>query len=236
MENNVSLLLKYFWVLIAFTIFSACKQDKAKLLDLGEASIRIINAVPENTAISVKLNDSLKTPQVLNFSQIASYQKIAAGYKVINTNSNRLSITNANLKLLFKNKKNYSVFIAGKISKDSLVYIVLEDNLTSPSDTTVKVRFVNTCPNSPSLEAVFSTNVSDSVASFSSTTFRASTVYQLFKAGNYVIKIRQAGSKQNLALGANFKIIAGRVYTIWVKGLLNGTGEYQLNPALLTDN
>lgn len=221
---------------LAIVQLTSCKPDEKDVSNLGQARIRIINASPDESIIRVKLNDSLKTPQPLSFSQNTGYQNVGAGTKSINTNTNIPITNNNNLNILLKNSKSYSVFVAGKIKQDSLIYITLDDNLLPPSDTTAKIRFVNTSPNSPNLEAVFSRNIIDSVVNFQSTAFRSSTAYQLFKSGIYTIKIRSTGSKTNLAVGANFNIVAGRIYTIWVKGLVNETGIYQLSPALLTDN
>lgn len=235
MKNKAFSLAHLLFVITTLTLFS-CTQQETDLVDLGEAKIRIINASPENATISVTVNDTIKTPQPLSFTQSTGYLNIGAGNIQVRTNSNRITASNSSINLLFKNGKNYTVFVAGKISKDSLIYITLEDNFVGVNDTTARVRFVNASPNSTNLEAVFSKSLIDSTANFTSTAFRTSSVYQAFRPGIYNIKVRTSISTLNLAVGSNYNVIAGKYYTIWIKGLRNETGTYALSPVLLTDN
>ena len=233
-RNNSLLIL----VILCFSLvfISGCAVDEVKLADEGKAKIRIINASPDESIINVTINDTLRTPSPLKFSQNTAYQSVAAGNRLVSTTAEKIISNNANLNFLFKNDKRYSVFIAGKIAKDSLIYITLEDNFLGATDTTARVRFLNASPNSTNLEATFSTNLRDSLTNLSSTAFRSSTLYQTFKPGNYTIKVRANRNTGNLAVGANFNIVAGKYYTIWMKGLKNEIGVYALNPVLLTDN
>lgn len=233
-RNNSILIL----IILCFSLIfvSGCAVDEVKLADSGESKIRIINASPDESVIKVTINDTLRTPKPLTFSQISTYQTVAAGNRLVSTNPAKIVPSNANLNFLFKNDKKYSVFIAGKIAKDSLIYITLEDSFLGATDSTARVRFLNASPNSTNLEAVFSTNLRDSLTNFNSTAFRSSTLYQTFKSGNYIIKVRANRNESNLAVGANFNIVAGKYYTIWMKGLKNETGVYALSPVLLTDN
>ena len=233
-RNNSLLILVILCFSLVFT--SGCAVDEVKLADAGKAKIRIINASPDESIINVTINDTLRTPSPLKFSQNTAYQSVAAGNRLVSTTAEKIISNNANLNFLFKNDKRYSVFIAGKIAKDSLIYITLEDNFLGATDTTARVRFLNASPNSTNLEATFSTNLRDSLTNLSSTAFRSSTLYQTFKPGNYTIKVRANRNTGNLAVGANFNIVAGKYYTIWMKGLKNEIGVYALSPVLLMDN
>ena len=236
MKNRNNSILILVILLFSFVFISGCAVDEVKLADAGESKIRIINASPDESIINVTVNDTLRTPRPLMFSQKTVYQSVAAGNRLVSTTAEKILSSNANLNFLFKNDKKYSVFIAGRIAKDSLIYITLEDNFLGATDSTARVRFLNASPNSSNLEAVFSTNLRDSLTNLSSTAFRSSTLYQSFKPGNYTIKVRASRNTSNLAVGANFNIIAGKYYTIWMKGLKNETGLYALSPVLLTDN
>ena len=236
MKNRNNSILILFILCFSLVFTSGCAVDETKLANSGESKIRIINASPDESVISVTINDTLRTPKPLKFSQNTAYQSVAAGNRLVSTTAEKILSSNANLNFLFKNDKRYSVFIAGRIAKDSLIYITLEDNFLGATDTTARVRFLNASPNSTNLEATFSTNLRDSLTNLSSTAFRSSTLYQSFKPGNYSIKVRASRNTSNLAVGANFNIVAGKYYTIWMKGLKNETGVYALSPVLLTDN
>jgi hypothetical protein len=216
------------------TILFACTQ--AEIINLGQSKIRIINVTPENNSLSFFVNDTLKTPQALSFSEGTGYLNTSAGTNQVFTKVSGNEVNHSRTNFFFNSKNYYTIFISGKISKDSLIYISTEDKLTAPTSNKAKVRLVNVSPNSTSLEAVFSTQLIDSIANFSNINFRASSNYFEFTPGNYIIKVRKAGQKTALVNGANFNISPGKIYTIYVKGLLNGTGSFNLSAGMLTDN
>ncbi len=230
------LLLKVLFGVFPFILLFACTQKEA-ILNPGESKIRIVNASPDNSIVSFFINDTLKTPQALNFLERTNYQTTSAGTHQVFTKVSGNEVNNSRTKFFFRNNYSYTIFVSGKISKDSLIYVSTEDNLTAPATSTkAKVRFINVSPNSASLEAVFSTVITDSVANFSNVNFRASSLYQEFTPGTYIIKIRKTGQKIALANGTNFSVSAGKIYTVWVKGLLNGTGDFALSARMLSDN
>jgi Domain of unknown function (DUF4397) len=216
-------------------IFQACTTSDSDL-NLGEAQIKIYNASPDNSMITFYVNDSLKTPQALSFSQSTNYANTAAGSHIVYTKSGANEIPNSKFSFLFQKNKYYSMFIAGKISKDSLVYISTEDDLTAPSANKAKVRLINASPNSPSVDAIFSTSLTDSIPNFRNTNFRTGTIYTEFDPGNYLIRVRTAGTNTVITSGSNLNIVAGKIYTICIKGLLNETGNYTLSTVLIPDN
>ncbi|TKB95989.1 DUF4397 domain-containing protein [Pedobacter cryophilus] len=217
-------------------IFQACTASTDSDLNLGEARIKIYNASPDNSMITFYVNDTLKTPQALSFSQSTNYANTAAGSHIVYTKTGANEIRNSKFSFLFQQNKSYSIFIGGKISKDSLVYISTEDNLTAPSANKAKVRLINASPNSPSVDAVFSTNLTDSIPNFMNTNFRSGTIYTEFDPGNYIIRIRTAGTKTVITSDSNLNIVAGKIYTICIKGLLNGSGNFALSTVLISDN
>lgn len=234
--NQISLIKISIFGMLICLIFQACTAVTDDDLNLGEARIKIYNASPDNSIITFYVNDSLKTPQALSFSQATNYTNTAAGNHIVYTKLGTSEIPNSKISFLFQQNKNYSIFISGKISKDSLVYISTEDNLTAPSANKAKVRLINASPNSPSLDAIFSTNLTDSIPNFRNTNFRSGTIYTEFDPGNYMIRMRTAGTNTAIISGSNLNITAGKIYTICVKGLINGNGNFALSTVLISDN
>lgn len=214
--------------------FSACTED---LIDnnLSQAYIRVINASPENYICNFFVNDSLKTPIGLGYTESIAYTSTSAGEHSVVSKISNSEISNSNIKFLFKPAQYYTLFISGKISKDSMLYIALEDDLEAPSSNKAKVRLVNTSFNSPAIDAIFSTNQTDSIANFTNLTYRSSSNYVEYSPGIYKLTIKDRNEKTTLLTTNNLTIKNGKIYTIWIKGLLNNSGTYALSIATLED-
>ncbi len=235
--NIIRSLLKVFCLsIISFLLLTACNTSEDLNLIRGNAKIRVINASPDNSSVSFSINDSLITPQPLNFGDTIPYSSIPAGTLSVSSSISRNPINRSNIDFFFSPDKNYTFFIAGKISQDSLVYVTTEDDLAVNPDTLAKVRFINLSPNSTYLDVIFSTKPADSVVTFTNINFKSGTNYKYFKPGGYHLKFRTAGKKINLVDTTGITIIKGKAYTIWAKGLFNQTGGFSLKTALLRDN
>lgn len=237
MKNHSLIHFKLLALIIIGGIFilSSCKTD-TPVLSFGESHIRIINASPDDNAINVYINDTLKTSSPLAFGESNSYAPISGGVNHFQVKVNGNLVNHSDLTFQLDTNKFFTVFVAGNISKDSMSYVSLQDDLKVLTDTTAKVRFVNLAPNSPYLDVVVSTDPQDSISSFSGVNFGSGANYKQFKAGNYTIKLRQSGKNVDLATPISIKFEAKKIYTLWAKGYINGTGSQTLSPALLIDN
>jgi len=224
-----------FGLLYASLILSACSKDQFNN-NINQAYISVVNASPENNKILFFVNDTSKTSNGLIYGEKTAYVNTSAGIHQVVTKILTTEVNNARVNLFFEPKKYYSIFIGGKISKDSMVYIATEDNLTAPKTNKAKVRFINTSVDSPTLDAIFSTKATDSLANISNLIYRSCTAYSEYAPGTYLLKIRNQSKKTTLLTTNNLTIANGKIYTIWVKGLGNGQGNYIFSVGLLNDN
>ncbi len=223
------------FIFLIIGYLSACTAPPKKTY-LGTASLRIVNAVPERYNLTLFVNDTSKTPTALNFSDSSANQKVNAGTSKIYTKSGGNVIYRSDLTFLFLPKENYTVFIAGKISKDSISYISFKDSLNAPTQGKAKVRFINTSYNSSSLDALFSSRATDSVYNYGNIGFRAGSNYLEFKPGSYYVKVKQSGGNAVLVNKTAIDIKAGKIYTLWAKGIINGSGNFNIDVGVLKDN
>ncbi|MBK0384194.1 DUF4397 domain-containing protein [Pedobacter sp. SD-b] len=226
---------QYIFILSTLCYLASCTAPTKKTY-FGQATLRIVNAVPENYNLTLFVNDTSKTPTPLKFTDFSAHQNVMAGTSTIYTKSNGNVINRSDLTFLFLPKENYTIFIAGKISKDSLSYISFKDSLNAPIQGQAKVRLINTSYNSASLDAIFSNRSIDSLNTFGNIGFRSGNNYLQFKPGVYFIKLRQTGSKNIIFTKSNIEIKAGKIYTLWAKGLINGNANYSLDVGVLNDN
>ncbi|MBU0696149.1 MAG: DUF4397 domain-containing protein [Bacteroidetes bacterium] len=220
---------------ISSTLWMSC-SDTTPILTFGESKIRIINAAPDAGNIKLYANDSLKTPNGLSFGQSTDFTNISGGINKFLVKNNDQSIEKSRLNFKLDTNKKYTFFIAGGVTKDSLTYVSLKDNLTVLTDTTAKIRLVNLVPSSPFLDLIFSKDSTENLASFSNINFKSGTDYKQFKPGIYFLKVRESGNKIDLLNVPNFKIEAKKIYTLWLKGYINGSGNQALDAQILKDN
>jgi hypothetical protein len=233
MSNYLKQLL--FSLLSIITLmFWSCKPSPIPAYT-GNTMLRIVNVTPEDNSINFYINDTIKNRTAITYKQTLNNITTSAGEKSVYVKNNGVLIEKSRLNILFLNQFNYTVFLSGKIAKDSLNYITLVDSLKNPSNGKAKVRIINTISNIGSIEGVFTTALKDSVANFSNINYATSTNYLEFVPGNYLVKIRKSNDKETLAALANIQILAGKIYTIYGSGLLNGGPNYPLSVNLLID-
>ncbi|MEO5909386.1 MAG: DUF4397 domain-containing protein [Pelobium sp.] len=230
-KNNLHSILLF--AVLLFLV--SCKDTVVPVLQFGEAKIRVINAIPETGSISFYVNDTLKTPTPLLFGDNVGYQNISAGTASVAAKVGINTINKSQVDLYFKNAKNYTVFIAAKVGKDSLTYISTEDNLTVLTDTTSKVRFINASPDSPNLDLVFYKGT-DSISTIKNINYRSGTEYVQLKPGTYNIQLRASSKMPALANNTGFVLAKGKIYTLFAKGLVKDNGSFKLNTVMLKDN
>lgn len=205
-------------------------------LRLGEANLRIINAAPDANEYSFFINDTLKTGQPLKFGEGSAYLPVSAGTNDVYTQVNDKIISNTNVNLFLSRDSKYTLFLAGKASKDSLIYISTLDRNVVLSDTMATVRFINVSPDAPNLNLVFQKNLVDSVNVISSINYRTASQYVKVKPLNYFLRVKKSAGAVRIASLDNYNLEAGKIYTFWTKGLVNDDGEYALELKVLQDN
>ena len=233
MSYYLKQLLFSFFIIINFWFWS-CKPSPIPVYT-GNTTLRIVNVTPENNSISFFINDTIKNRQAIAFKEVLNNITTSAGEKRVYIKNNGILIEKSRLSILFLSNLNYTVFISGKIAKDSLNYITLVDSLKAPSSGKAKIRMVNTIPNIGFIEGVFTTKLTDSIANFTSINYGTSTQYVEFSPGIYLLKLRKSNSKETLTSLANIQITAGKIYTLYGTGLVNGGPNYPLSVNLLID-
>lgn len=230
----------FFSVLLIGTCFFACFLAGCKPVgeepQLGEAKLRIVNAAPENNEYSFFINDTLKTGQALRFGEASSYLNVAGGKNKVYTKLNDVIISNTNITLFLQKDNNYTLFLAGLASKDSLIYVSTLDKNQILSDTMATVRFINISPDAANLNLVFQKNLVDSVNVIGNINYRSSSQYVKIKPLNYFLRVKKSAGAERLANLDNYTLEAGKIYTFWTKGLIKGSGDYALELKVLRDN
>lgn len=216
--------------LIAIASFCACK--KKETVPENSAPVMFVNGCAGTLpAIDAKV-DEVNVSGALNmpYTNGSGYKNVKAGAAV------KISyyITNAGTPVVngtynITTGKYYSAFAAGLITSPSLV--VTQDDMTAPTASSAKIRFINLSPDIMNVTANVSNNIIDTAV-----IYKEVTGFLNVTAGTYDLK---AGDPTNIntvkALDAK-TLAAGKIYTLMLSGTQAGTGESALRLTLISHN
>jgi hypothetical protein len=130
----------------------------------------------------------------------------------------------------------YSIFAIDSLS--AIKAAVVTDSFTVPSTDSVRVRFLHFSPDAPAVDIA----VSGGAVLFGNRMFNdqaANASYQSFTtlaAGTYNLEIRAAGTATVVLPVPAVTLQGGKVYTLYAKGFLAGTGTQALGVGTIVHN
>lgn len=126
---------------------------------------------------------------------------------------------------------NYSIFLTGLLSVDSLKSIFLRDTSSAPVLGRGKVRFLNASPRSSAMDVYI-----NGTKGFSAIAYTKYTQFIEVPAGTYSFKITPAGSTTNTILTLpSVTIQDGRLYTLYTKGLIGRVDSAAISLNIVTN-
>lgn len=221
--------LSIFLVALAI-VFSSCKKDKSNPWP-ESAILAVFHASTSIDSVNFYL-DSKK----VNKKLVGSGDSL--GYVEIFTGERSAEIKNKEDKSLLKktitiNKdKVYSLFIANEKDKEEAEYVLISDDLTKPAEGKAKIRFVHLSPDAEKLNLV----LSEGTELFKETEFKSATDFKEVDAAKKSLDILDQKSKEVLVSLEDIDLKAGKIYTIWVKGLVDTEDDDQRIEALVFIN
>jgi hypothetical protein len=155
----------------------------------------------------------------------------------------RAGATNQN-NFNFVANTNYTVFItdvlnrprpteAGGTNPGGPQFLIVSDNLTAPAAGQAKVRFFHLAPDAPPVWM----NVVGGATLFANRAYRAVTDFSGVNAGQYNLEVRTGSDTGPVVLLIpSVNLEAGKIYTIFARGLLNQTGDQALGATIIRHN
>jgi Domain of unknown function (DUF4397) len=227
--------LKHIFIALFLNAFlMACdKDDKPQ----ATASVNVIHASPDAPGVDL-LVDNLKVNTVaLNFPEATGYLKVLAGTRNIKVNATGTSTSVINANLTFSADKFYSVYAYNLLA--SIGAFLVEDNLSVPAAGQSHIRFFHLSPNAPAVTVgvLSGTTFTPVFANRSFETQATATANQNFTpvaAGTYTFDVQVSGA--SVLTLPNIVLQAGKIYTVFAKGLVSGTGSQALGAQIVTHN
>ena len=208
-------------VAIAFAAFTA----GASAADM--ARVRVVHASPDAPAVDVYA-DGAKVLTNVAFKGSSDYLSVPAGphnFKVFATGANPATGTAViNADATLEVGKDYTVVATGQLAE--IKPLVLVDNNAAPAAGKAHVRVVHVSPDAPAVDIA----VKGGPVLVPNLVFGKDAGPLPVDAGTYDLEVRAAGTT-TVALPINgVQLAAGKIYTVFAVGLLNGTPKLEALP------
>jgi Domain of unknown function (DUF4397) len=232
--------LKSSLALLALSIFAvSCKKDKDETPAPATAKVNVIHASPDAPGVDLLVDNTKVNASALTFPNATGYLSVNAGTRNIKVNAAGTTTTVINADIPFTKDKNYSVYAINKLA--SIGAILVEDDLTAPATGKAHVRFFHLSPDAPAvtvgvLNGGIFTGVFSNRSFETQTTATANQAFAPVDAGTYNFDVRLAGTTTSVLTLTGITLQAGKIYTVFAKGLVSGSGAQALGAQLITHN
>ena len=208
----------------------SCSDDDNPAASNAKANVMVVHASPNAPAVDL-LVDNVVAGSGLAFPSNTAYLPVDAGARNVKVNVAGTGTTVIDADLSLTASTNYSVFAVDSVSKISTV--VLTDNLATPAAGKAHVRFVHLSPNAPSVNIT----LTNGTIVFGNKAFKQATDFTPLDAGTYDLQVRDAATNNTVVLSLpGITLAAGKIYTVFAKGLLGGVGAQALGAQIIVNN
>ena len=210
--------------------FSACSDDEDAATPAAAGKLMIIHASPDAPAVDLLLDGTKLNSSAVNYTDNTAYISAAAGTRVLKVNVAGTSTTALQASLSVVSGKNYSVFAIDSVS--NLRELVVEDNLAAPAAGKAHVRFIHLSPDAPAVDVA----VTGGGVVFGNQSFEDFTAFTPLDANTYNLEVRLAGTSTVVLPLPGIVLTAGKIYTVYAKGFVGGTGAQALGAEIIVNN
>ena len=210
--------------------FSACSDDEDAATPAAAGKLMIIHASPDAPAVDLLLDGTKLNSSAVNYTDNTAYISAAAGTRVLKVNVAGTSTTALQASLSVVSGKNYSVFAIDSVS--NLSGLVVEDNLAAPAAGKAHVRYIHLSPDAPAVDVA----VTGGGVVFGNQSFEDFTAFTPLDANTYNLEVRLAGTSTVVLPLPGIVLTAGKIYTVYAKGFVGGTGAQALGAEIIVNN
>ena len=229
MKNNLKKLVMLL-VLSSFLIVSCSDDDDnnntAPVLE--KANVKVVHASPDAPGVDL-LVDNAVAGSNLTFPNNTGYLPVDEGMRNVKVNVTGTSTTVIEADLNLEGMINYSVFAVDQVA--NLSPLVIVDDLTAPAMGTAHVRFIHLSPDAPAVDIT----TTDGTVVFGNYEFKDYSDFTPLPAGSYNLQVRLAGSETVVLELNGIAVADGNIYTVFAKGLVNGTGAQALGAEIIVN-
>jgi hypothetical protein len=207
--------------------FSSCSKDDDNTTVNPDATVKIVNVLPDAGAVNVYNGESKLNSTNIGFGEATGYLSVAKGDATFDFKGTLNGNTVLSVPVKFVNG-TYSLFATGKTSDNTTTGVLVKDDFGNTVEGKAKIRFVHVSPNAPTVNFLLNDSLLNSGAAF-----KTATDFKEMAAGTYTVKLNDATSGTTVISKSDVVLQAGKVYTVVAEGLVNATPvveqSFQLN-------
>jgi hypothetical protein len=217
-------------LVLALILWSGCKKDESAAGPAATnfAQVMVIHASPDAPAVDAYV-DGVKLTASLSYLQSTGYLQVPAGTRRVEIKLAGTATTVYTDSATVQANTYYSVFGGGLVANFKFYPFI--DTLSQPAAGKANVRFVHMGPDAPAVD-VWEVGGSKLVTNVS---FGEATGFAPLDARTYSFDIRQTGSSTPGLQVTNLTFQAGKIYTVYARGLVAGTGATALGATVIVN-
>ncbi len=228
MKNRISIFASTLFV-ATIVLVSSCNKDET-MNDKSNANVLVTHASPNAPGVDLLVDNSKQNSTALTHPNNTGYLQVESGPHNIKVNVTGTSTTVIEADLTLAKDMSYSVFAVDSVSKISA--LVLTDDLTAPAAGKAHVRFIHLSPNAPAVDIAVA---SSGTVVFGNKAFKEYTAFTPLDAGTYNLDVRVAGTSTVALVLPAITLEAGKIYTVFAKGFLGGSGSQALGAEIIVN-
>ncbi len=225
MKNKLAL-LPMALMAAALLVFSSCDKDD----DPTYGQVLVTHASPDAPGVDLLIDDQKQNSAPLAYPSNTGYIDMETGNRNIKVNVAGTSTTVINADFDVKQNTYYSIFAVDSVA--NLSAIAFEDDLTTPAAGKAHVRFIHLSPDAPAVDVAVA---SSGAVVFGDVAFKEGTAFTPLDAGTYNLDVRVAGTSTVALVLTPITLSAGKIYTVFAKGFLAGTGAQALGAEIIVN-
>jgi len=194
------------------------------------AKVLIVHASPDAPGVDIVVDNGPVAVSNLEFPDNTGYVQLPSGARNVKVNVYNTSTTVINADLNLDPNANYSVFAVNAVT--SIEPLVLVDDLTAPAAGKSHVRFVHLSPDAPAVDIAVSNG---GPVVFGEVEFKGSQGFTPLDAGTYNLEVRLAGTSTVVLPLGDITLQAGKIYTVFAKGFVSGSGGQALGAEIIVN-
>jgi len=227
-----------FLFFVSFSLIGCSDDNTTTPTPTQTANLMVVHASPDAPQVDVYL-DGTKVRDTLSYPGNTSYLQITSGTRNIKVNVAGTNTTVIGpVDLSFDANSNNSIFAIDSVSKISP--LVVKDDLTVPATGKAHIRFIHLSPNAPGVD-ISVTGQPQGEGLFVNRTFNKTITdpqssFIPVDAGSYNLEVRLANTLTVVLPLPGITLTAGKIYTVFAKGFVGGSGTQQLNAEIIANN
>ena len=212
---------------------TACSDDDGPAAPVAQAAVRVVHASPNAPNVDVLVDEATALTNV-PFIAASGSLDVPAGARRFRVRATGTTTTVIDVTPTLLASTSYTVLATGLLA--NIQPLLLTDDRTAPSAGQVKLRVVHAAPAAANVDVYVTApgaDITTATPTLSNVAFRGFSSYLAVPAGEYRVRVVDAGTKTPVAIDATLTFAAGQVRTIVARD--NAGGGAPLNAIVLND-